>query len=113
MDGNNYVKLVGFLKYPQLRETRNGFAQYQAKVAVPFVYRDRETQEEKQGHKYIKISAWRDLAQQLGDLPEDTLVTVHGQYNERSYDGNCKHCGTVEKKYWTDVLVDNFVVMDR
>lgn len=111
--GNNFVELVGLLKYPQLKETRNGNFQFQGKVAIPFFFKDRETQEEKTGNKYVKISAWGELAQELGSLREDTPVKVHGVVNERSYDGNCKHCGTAEKKYWTDVLVDNFVVVDR
>lgn len=111
MDGNNFVELVGFLKYPQLRETRNGNFHFQGKVAVPFSYTDRQTKELKEGSKYVKISAWGDLAQDLSNLAEDTPLKVHGLFNERSYDGSCKSCGAAEKKYWTDVLVNNYVVM--
>ena len=112
MDGSNFVELVGFIKYPQLRETRNGNYLFQGKVAVPFSYQDRETKEQKEGSKYIKISAWGDLAQDLANLSEDTPIKVHGVFNERSYDSNCKSCGAPEKKYWTDVLVNNFVIVE-
>lgn len=110
MEGNNFVELAGVLRYPNLRETRNGNTQFQGKVAVPFTYKDRQTGEQKEGNNYIKISAWGDLAQSLSDVPEGTAVRVHGVFNERSYDGNCKNCGSPEKKYWTDVLVNNFVI---
>ena len=112
MEGNNFVELVGFLKYPNLRETRNGNFHFQGKIAVPTVYTDRETKEKKEGAKYIKISAWGDLAQELAGLREDTPLKVHGIFNERSYDGNCKSCSTPEKKYWTDVLVNNYVIIE-
>lgn len=113
MDGNNFVELVGFLKSPQLKETRNNNFHFQGKVAVPFSYKDRQTGDLKEGSKYVKISAWGDLAQDIANLPEDTPVKVQGIFNERSYDGNCKSCGTTEKKYWTDVLVNNFVTVEK
>lgn len=112
MDGNNFVELVGFLKYPELRETRNGNFHFQGKVAVPFTYKDRQTGEQKDGNRYVKISAWGDMAQELSAVPDGTPVKVHGIFNERSYDGNCKTCGSTEKKYWTDVLVNNWIVVE-
>lgn len=110
MEPNNFVELVGYMRYPQLQETRNGNLKFQGKVAIPFQYTDRTSGEQKEGNNYVKISAWGDLAQSLGDVEDGTPVRVHGVYNERSYDGNCKSCGAAEKKYWTDVLVNNFVV---
>lgn len=112
MLGNNFVELVGFLKFPEVRETRNGYVNFQGKVAVPFSYKDRGTGEAKEGAKYVKISAWGEIAQALGELPDNTPVKVQGVFNERSYDGNCKTCGSPEKKYWTDVLVNNFTVVE-
>jgi single-stranded DNA-binding protein len=111
MDGNNFVELVGFLNNPQLKETRNGNYHFQGKVAVPFSYKDKATGDQKEGSKYIKISAWGDLAQELSSVSDGASVKVHGVFNERSYDGSCKSCGTPEKKYWTDVLVNNFVIV--
>lgn len=113
MDGNNFVELVGFMKFPELKETKNGNVFFQGKVAVPLVYTDKTTNETKSSSRYIKISAWGDLAQELATIQDGTPVKVHGTLNERSYDGNCKSCGSVEKKYWTDVLVNNFVVVEE
>lgn len=109
--GNNFVELVGFLNGAQLKETRNGNYHFQGKVAVPFAYKDKQTGEQKEGSKYIKISAWGDLAQELSTVSEGASVKVHGVFNERSYDSSCKSCGSPEKKYWTDVLVNNFVIV--
>jgi single-stranded DNA-binding protein len=111
MEGNNFVELVGFLRYPELRETKNGYFQFQGKVAVPFTFTDKATGEQKESAKYIKISAWGDLAQELASVQDETPIKVHGVYNERSYDGRCKSCQAVEKKYWTDVLVNNYVLL--
>jgi len=112
MDGNNFVELVGFLTNPELRETHNGNHHFQGKIAVPFSYMDKATNQKKEGSKYIKVSAWGGLAQELASVPEGTALKVHGGFNERSYDGACKSCAAPEKKYWTDVLVNNFVVVE-
>jgi single-strand DNA-binding protein len=109
MEGQNFVQLVGLMKFPSLRETVNGNHLFQGKVAVPYTYKDRQTGEVRESSNYIKISAWGEVAQDLARLPEDTPVKVQGRVNERSYDSNCKGCGEPEKKYWTDVLVENFV----
>lgn len=113
MTPRNDVVLEGFLKFPEIRETKGGHTQFQGKIAVPFMYTDKKTGEQKTGSNYVKISAWRDLAMQLGGLPDGTPVRVQGSFNDRSYDGNCKECGSVQKKSWTDVLVNNFVVVEE
>lgn len=112
MEGINDVTLQGFLKFPELRETKNGYTQFQGKVAIPFSYRDKQTGEQKEGSKYVRISAWGDLAAQLGAYPDGTPIRVRGSFNDRSYDGNCKDCGSAQKKNWADVLVSNFVVVE-
>lgn len=113
MEGNNFVELSGFMKYPELKETRNGNFHFQGKVAIPFSYKDRQTGEQKDGNRYVKVSAWGDLAQDLGGVNDGTPVRVQGTFNERSYDGACKSCAAPEKKYWTDVLLNNFVVVEE
>ena len=110
--GINFVELVGVLTNPELRETKNNNHHFQGKVAVPHSYTDRATGAQKEGSKYIKISAWGGLAQELSGVPEGTALKVQGTFNERSYDGTCKSCGNPEKKYWTDVLVNNFMVVE-
>lgn len=111
LEGVNVVELQGFLKYKQIKETSNNNFLFSGKVAVPATYFDKQTKSNKSTFKYVKISAWGDVAQGLFALDENTPVHVYGSFNERNYDGNCKLCGGQEKKYWTDVLVDNFTVV--
>ena len=112
MQGKNEVYLTGHIKYSEVLPTSNGGSRLKAKISVPFPYKDKETQEERQGTKLYKIAAWNDIAEDLGALEDGTAVEVVGTLNERSYPGNCKSCGTEEKKYWSDVLVNNFQVVN-
>lgn len=106
--GKNEVLLEGYLKFPDLRETKNGYTQFQGKIQIPFVYKDKATGEMKEGSKYVRISAWGETASELSAYPDGTPMRIHGSYNDRSYDGNCKDCGSVQKKNWSDVLVATF-----
>ncbi len=108
VEGKNQVVLQGILRFPELKETSNGNNRFQGKIAVPFTYKDRETQVEKQGSSYIKISAWGDLAVELASFPDETPIRVNGTYNERTYDSNCKSCGEAQKRSWTDVSVHSY-----
>lgn len=112
MDGKNEVYLTGFLKYAEVFPTSTGGHRLKAKISVPFVYKDKESGMQKEGSKYYKIAAWNDIAEDLGGLAEGTPIEIVGTLNERSYQGNCKSCGADEKKYWSDVVVDNFQVVD-
>jgi single-stranded DNA-binding protein len=110
MVGKNEVYLTGYLKYPEVLPTSTGGSRLKAKIAVPVVYKDKSG-DEKEGFKYYKLAAWNDTAEDLGSLEDGTAVEIVGTLNERSYPGNCKSCGAEEKKYWSDVLVDNFQVV--
>lgn len=101
----NYVRLQGFLQTPNLSKTPNGHDRFQGKVAVPFTFRDRATGEEKEGHKYFKISAWAEVARELGGLPEGTPLVVEGELSERNYDSSCTSCASPLKKFWSEVTV--------
>jgi len=113
ISGKNEVVLEGFLKFPELKETQNGHSLFQAKVMVPFSYTDRTTGEQKDSSRYVRISAWGEIGQSMGALVDGTPVRVRGHFNERSYDSNCKDCGTLQKRTWTDVQVNNFTLLDE
>jgi hypothetical protein len=104
--GENYVKIIGKVVYPNFQEVGNGSYLFKAKVAVP-------TQDHKSRYQYIKITAWGNLAQALNDLPNDSYVSIIGHIEERSYEGTCRHCGGSDRKYWTDVIVDNFIRIEN
>jgi hypothetical protein len=99
MDGENFVSLKGTIQWPELKQVgQNNTSLFKGKFKIPI------------GEKaqYIKIAGWNDIAEGLAEVPEETFIHIHGHIEERSYDGSCKHCKGQEKKYWTEVVVDNF-----
>lgn len=99
MDGENFVSLKGTIQWPELRTVgQNNTQLFKGKFVIPI------------GEKaqYLKIAGWNTIAEGLAALAPDTFIHIHGHIEERSYDGACKHCKGAEKKYWTEVVVDNF-----
>lgn len=104
MEGRNFVELVGQIRWPELNYTVNGNARFKCKVAVPFTTKDGELK-----HEFHSVVAWGNIAEDLAQLSEDTKIKVHGRINSRSFMGKCPHCKEEQKRYWTEVVVDNFV----
>jgi hypothetical protein len=103
MEGENFVTLVGKLMYPSLKNVgEKNTSLLNAKLAIP-------TSNGGEKNQYVKISAWGSTALNLGSIAENTFIKIHGHIEERSYDGRCKHCGGTDKRYWTSVVVDQFV----
>jgi hypothetical protein len=103
MQGENFVSLKGTLQWPELKQVgQNNTSLFKAKLAIPF---------DEGKSQYLKIAAWNEMAEGLNDVPKDAMIHIHGHIEERSYDGACKHCRGQEKKYWTEVVVDNFTVL--
>ena len=103
MDGENFVSLKGKVLNLNLKTVGNFNSKLvNGKISIPI------------GDKaqHIKISAWGDIAEELSILPKNNFIHMHGHIEERSYDGNCRHCNGSEKKYWTEVVVDNFVILE-
>jgi len=102
MQGENFVSLKGKIQWPEFRQVgQNNTPLFKGKLQIPMD----ETGEKSQ---YLKIAGWAAVAEALNEVPKDTFIHIHGHVEERSYDGNCKHCKAQEKKYWTEVVVDNF-----
>jgi single-stranded DNA-binding protein len=107
MEGENLVILKGTIKWPELKTVgEHNTSLFKGKLVVPVAGQADRAQ-------WIKIAAWRDVAEGLGSLPEGTPIKAHGHIEERSYDGKCKHCNGYDKKYWTEVVVDNFVIEEK
>jgi len=111
MHGQNEVYLAGYLKFPKIRQTKNGHTAFSGVIAVPMVITTQNSQQT-EVTKNVKICAWNEMAEELSELSEGTPIKVQGAYNSRSYEGNCKACGTAETKYWTDVVINNFEVVN-
>jgi hypothetical protein len=102
MIGENFVSLKGKIQWPEFRQVgQNNTPLFKAKLQIPLDEGGEKSQ-------YLKIAAWQDKAEALNDVPKDAFIHIHGHVEERSYDGNCRHCKGQEKKYWTEVVVDNF-----
>jgi len=104
LEGMNYVKLKGRIKRPRTKIVgQYNSLVFNGTLAIPAPYPQSGTQ-------YIKISSF-NMAEDLGRLPEGTFIELEGHIEERFYSASCRHCGAYEKKYWTEVVVDNFVVL--
>lgn len=104
MEGENFVRLRGKILYPELKTVgQHNSKLFKGKLAIPIAGQQDRNQ-------WLKIAAWNSVAEGLGALQEGTFVKLHGHIEERSYDGKCKHCSGYDKKYWTEVVVDNFVI---
>jgi len=104
MKGENFVSLTGKLEYPKLKQVgTNNTSLFNASLAIP-------TSDGKK--QYIKLAAWGSTAEAMKEVPKTVFVKVHGHIEERSFDGKCRHCGGFDKKFWTNVVVDNFVALE-
>lgn len=105
MQGENFVSLLGQIVWPELKTVgAKNSRLFKAKLAIPV--KDFQGNDKKQ---YVKIAAWNDKAEGLNDIEKDAFVKIHGHIEERSYDSACKHCQGSAKKYWTEVVVDNYM----
>lgn len=99
MDGENFVSLKGTIQWPEFKIVGEKNSKlFKGKLVITIGEKS----------QYVKIAAWGDIAEGLNELPKDAFIHIHGHVEERSYDGACKHCKGLEKKYWTEILIDNF-----
>lgn len=105
MTGENFVSLTGTIQYPTLKNVgQNNSSLFNGKLAIPT---------NGGSNQYIKITAWASIAEEMYEVPEKIFVKIHGHIEERSYDGKCHHCGGFDKRWWTNVIVDNFIVLEE
>lgn len=109
--GVNFVELQGKLSSGKSTVSRNGRAHYTAKLCIPKTFTD-SFGKDVNSVDYIKIGAWGELAESFADVSEGSWVKIHGEYEERSYDSSCSSCSSPTKKYWSEIQVHNFVVLD-
>lgn len=103
MEGENFVSLKGTIQWPEIRTVGEKNSKlFKGKLAIPIGTKS----------QYIKISGWNDIAEGLSSLTKDAFIHIHGHIEERVYDGSCKYCKGLEKKYWTEVVVDNFTQLN-
>ncbi len=100
--GENTFYLKGEIIWPELKKVGvNDTSLFKCKVVIPYF---REDDPETPRKSYVKITAWNELADDLGALSEGAPVELSGHMQERSWiapDGN--------KRVFTDAVVTNFV----
>lgn len=105
MIGENFVSLTGTVEWPNLKKVgANNNSLLNAKLAIPTG---------KGKSQYVKIAAWGTLAEAIAELPKGTFIKLHGHIEERSYDGKCRHCNGFSRTFWTNVVVDNFIIVEE
>lgn len=101
-EGENFVSLKGKIGAGELKTVGDNETKlFKGKIKIPMRGVD----------NYVKISAWGGTAEALSETPKNKFVHIQGRIEERSYDGECRHCHGPEKKYWTEVAVENFAVI--
>jgi len=103
MLGENFVTLVGRITRPNFKRVgQNNTPLFKGSVAIPT---------STGGNQYIKIAAWGTIAEALIDTDSKSMIKIHGHIEESSYEGKCRYCQKPERKYWTEVIVDNFMLV--
>lgn len=100
--GENFVCMVGKITKPKFKELDNNNFMFKATLAIPAF---------ESGYQYVKVGAWGTNAEYLGELKSGTYIKIHGHLEESSYNGTCRHCGGQDKKYWTEIIIDNFKIL--
>jgi len=105
----NKVMLIGNLgKDPELRYTTSGVAVATFSLATSESWKDQDgnMQERTEWHNIV---AWRKLAEICGEwLKKGKKVYIEGRIQTRSYDDK----NTGAKKYVTEVVADNMIMLD-
>ena len=100
MEGLNFVRLKGKVTKPNVKIVGDNSSLFKATLAIP--------SPDGNGFQYVKLSSFK-YAESLGELKSGTFIEVHGHIEENAYNGKCRHCGGYDRKYWTEVVIDNFI----
>lgn len=104
ISGDNFVKLIGIVKYKKVTSYDNGSTSFKCSLAIPSPNNDGQ-------YQYVKVSSWIKEDDDLNIVPNGTWLKIMGHIEEKSYDSNCKYCNGPDKKYWTDVVIDNYIIL--
>jgi primosomal replication protein N len=106
MLGDNFVKLVGKVTKKRFNEYPSGAVLFKCVLAIP-------TPPVFEKLQYINISAWGDMAKALNELNNGTYIKVQGHLEKSSFDTKCRYCNGASRSYWTEVAIDNFLILEN
>ncbi len=102
MVGKNFVILVGTIDRPVFKNVgQDNIPLFKGSMVIPL---------EGDRRQFVKIAAWREVAEALKDVAPNTFLKVQGHIEERSYEGKCGLCQGANKRYWTEVVIDAFAI---
>jgi hypothetical protein len=104
MDGLQLVILKGYLKEPAVRVVGpyDGYL-FTGTIAIP-------TQEDGRKYQYLKVSSF-SCAEELSEVKEGSFLKIYGHLEINTSVIPCQKCGHNKTQYFTNVIVDNFVVL--
>lgn len=105
MIGKNLIVLIGYITKPNLLEYEEGKYLFTATMSIP-------TDEAEKHKQKLKITSF-EYAEQLALINEDVMVKVEGHFETKSYSYMCPSCGNLERRYWTTIVVDNFLKAEQ
>lgn len=101
-EGENFFLLNGTLQWPELKNVgERGTSLFKAKVKVPYY---REDDPETLRYSYVRITAWDELADSLGQIGPEGAVKVTGHIQDRKWTDT----NTGQNRIFTDAVVTNF-----
>ncbi|PIR96412.1 MAG: single-stranded DNA-binding protein [Candidatus Doudnabacteria bacterium CG10_big_fil_rev_8_21_14_0_10_42_18] len=105
----NKVMIIGRLtRDPELRTTPSGINVCQLGVATNFVYNNQQTGQKVENVEYHNIVLWRKLGEIANQyLKKGRRVYIEGRLQTRSWDGK-----DGQKKYRTEIVGDNMIMLD-
>lgn len=102
--GENFILLQGYIFKPEYRLVgKNDYPMYTASLGIPM--------DDTGKYQFIRISAWFKLADRFNDLKVKTLIKLHGHIENGSYMASCPQCKFSSKRYTTDIIVDDFIIL--
>jgi hypothetical protein len=54
---------------------------------------------------------WANDAEDLEQIKNGSWIKIMGHIEEKSYSSQCRYCQGPDKKYWTDVVIDNYIIL--
>ena len=109
MDLNKVMLIGNVTRDPELRSTPSGQSVASFGLATNRVWKDQASGERKSAAEFHNIVAWRKLAEICGQyLRKGSKVYVEGRLQTRNWQGQDGN-----KRYMTEVIMENMIMLDR
>jgi single-strand DNA-binding protein len=109
MDLNKVMLIGNVTRDPELRSTPSGQSVASFSLATNRVWKDPSSGERKSAAEFHNIIAWRKLAEICGQyLRKGSKIYVEGRLQTRNWQGQDGN-----KRYMTEVIMENMIMLDR